>query len=161
MGMIDATQTFAALGHPGRLSVFRMLMRLAPKGARPTEIAQSLGMVQNTLSHHLAELRRCGLIRVERQLYHSVDLGRAEALVDYQVMDCCRGRPALCRGAVARSWGGVVGTAENLSRVKKRHVAGSGVNPCRLGWRATTIPLTHRRFAPIFLYRLPPRSHYI
>lgn len=94
-----ATQTFAALGHPGRLSVFRMLMRLAPQGARPTEIAGTLGMVQNTLSHHLAELERCGLIRAVRKgrsLFYSVDLARAEALVDYLVMDCCRGRPAFC-----------------------------------------------------------------
>lgn len=99
MEMNIATQTFAALGHPGRLSVFRILMRLAPQGARPTEIAQSLGMVQNTLSHHLAELERCGLIRATRQgrsLFYAVDLSRAEALVEYLVMDCCRGRPAFC-----------------------------------------------------------------
>lgn len=97
MELLDATQTFTALGHPGRLSVFRMLMRLAPQGARPTEIADVLSMVPNTLSHHLAELERCGLIRVARQgrsLFYSVDLGRAEALVDYLVIDCCRGRPA-------------------------------------------------------------------
>lgn len=100
MEMIAATQIFAALGHPGRLSVFRMLMRLAPQGARPTEIAQTLGMVQNTLSHHLADLERCGLIRAERQgrsLFYSVDLACTEALVDYLVTDCCRGRPALCQ----------------------------------------------------------------
>lgn len=100
MEMITATQIFAALGHPGRLSVFRMLMRLAPQGARPTEIAQTLGMVQNTLSHHLADLERCGLIRAERQgrsLFYSVDLACTGALVDYLVTDCCRGRPALCQ----------------------------------------------------------------
>lgn len=108
MEINSATRTFAALGHPGRLSVFRLLMRLAPQGARPTEIAQSLGMVQNTLSHHLSELEHCGLIHVERQgrsLLYSVDLARAEALVDYLVMDCCRGRPAFCppelRSAIA------------------------------------------------------------
>ena len=56
MELLDATQTFTALGHPGRLSVFRMLMRLAPQGARPTEIANVLSMVPNTLSHHLADL---------------------------------------------------------------------------------------------------------
>ena len=61
-----ATQTFSALGHPGRLSVFRLLMRLAPQGGRPTEIAEALGMKQNTLSHHLAELEACGLIHCQR-----------------------------------------------------------------------------------------------
>lgn len=96
MEIKDATQSFAALGHPGRLSVFRLLMRLAPQGGRPTEIAESLHMKQNTLSHHLSELERCGLIRCDRQgrsLYYSVDLTRTGGLVDYLVNDCCRGRP--------------------------------------------------------------------
>lgn len=90
-----ATQIFAALGHPGRLSVFRLLMRLAPSGGRPTEMAEVLGLKQNTLSHHLTELEACGLIRSVRQgrsLLYSVQLGQAGALVDYLVHDCCRGR---------------------------------------------------------------------
>ena len=40
-----ATEAFAALSHPGRLAVFRLLMRRVPKGARPTEIAEALGPV--------------------------------------------------------------------------------------------------------------------
>lgn len=96
MEINDAIQSFAALGHPDRLSVFRMLMRLAPQGGRPTEIAEALAMKQNTLSHHLSELEHCGLIRVERQgrsLHYSADLARTGGLVDYLVNDCCRGRP--------------------------------------------------------------------
>jgi protein-tyrosine-phosphatase/DNA-binding transcriptional ArsR family regulator len=98
MEMNIATQTFTALGHPGRLSVFRMLMRLAPQGGRPTEIAEALGLKQNTLSHYLAELETCGLIRSTRQgrsLFYAVDLERTSGLVDYLVNDCCRGRADL------------------------------------------------------------------
>lgn len=98
-----ATQSFIALGHPGRLAVFRMLMRLSPSGGRPTEIAQALGLKQNTLSHYLAELEACGLIRHDRQgrsLFYSVDLTRTAGLVDYLVNDCCRGRAdLLCNGS--------------------------------------------------------------
>lgn len=93
-----ATQTFTALGHPGRLSVFRLLMRLAPQGGRPTEIAEALALKPNTLSHYLGELEACGLIRSERQgrsLFYSVDLTRTAGLVDYLVNDCCRGRADL------------------------------------------------------------------
>ena len=39
-----ATHAFATLGHPGRLAVFRLLMRFAPQGVRPTEIAQALDL---------------------------------------------------------------------------------------------------------------------
>ena len=98
MELDRATQTFMALGHPGRLSVFRMLMRLAPSGGRPTEIAEALGLKQNTLSHYLGELETCGLIRSVRQgrsLFYSVDLTRTAGLVDYLVNDCCRGRADL------------------------------------------------------------------
>lgn len=95
MEMNRATQLFASLGHSGRLSVFRLLMRLHPAGGRPTEIAAALGLKQNTLSHHLSELEACGLVQSQRQgrsLLYSVDLAQASALVDYLVADCCRGR---------------------------------------------------------------------
>jgi arsenate reductase len=107
MELNHATRTFMALGHPGRLSVFRMLMRLAPSGGRPTEIAEALGLKQNTLSHYLGELETCGLIRSVRQgrsLFYSVDLARTAGLVDYLVNDCCRGRAdLLCEAAEERT----------------------------------------------------------
>ncbi len=93
-----ATHAFAALGHPGRLAVLRLLMRFAPQGVRPTEIAASLGLKQNTLSHHLADLAATGLVRVERQgrsLFYSVDLDTTEALIGYLALDVGRARPDL------------------------------------------------------------------
>ena len=53
MEIITATQAFATLGHPGRLAVFRLLMRFAPQGVRPTEIAEALGMPLGTVKSHL------------------------------------------------------------------------------------------------------------
>jgi len=93
-----AAHAFATLGHPGRLAVFRLLMRFAPQGVRPTEIALALGLKQNTLSHHLADLTASGLARVERQgrsLFYAVDLGGAEALIGYLALDVGRARPDL------------------------------------------------------------------
>jgi protein-tyrosine-phosphatase/DNA-binding transcriptional ArsR family regulator len=93
-----AATAFAALGHPGRLSVFRLLMRFAPRGVRPTEIARALGFKQNTLSHHLADLMTAGLVTVARQgrsLRYSVDLDAAEALIGYLALDVGRARPDL------------------------------------------------------------------
>jgi protein-tyrosine-phosphatase/DNA-binding transcriptional ArsR family regulator len=93
-----AAHGFATLGHPGRLAVFRLLMRFVPQGARPTEIAAALGLKQNTLSHHLSDLSASGLVRVERQgrsLVYSVDLEASEALIGYLALDVGRARPDL------------------------------------------------------------------
>lgn len=93
-----ATHAFATLGHPGRLAVFRLLMRFAPQGVRPTEIAEALGLKQNTLSHHLADLTASGLVGVRRQgrsLYYAVDLDATEGLIGYLALDVARGRPDL------------------------------------------------------------------
>ena len=93
-----ASHVFATLGHPGRLAVFRLLMRFAPQGVRPTEIAASLGLKQNTLSHHLADLTASGLIQVTRRgrsLLYSVDLDGTEGLIGYLALDVGRARPDL------------------------------------------------------------------
>jgi ArsR family transcriptional regulator, arsenate/arsenite/antimonite-responsive transcriptional repressor / arsenate reductase (thioredoxin) len=98
MEVTRAVQAFATLGHPGRLGVFRLLMRFAPRGVRPTEIATALGMKPNTLSHHLSDLAAAGLVRVARQgrsLFYAVDLEAAEALVGYVALDVGRARPDL------------------------------------------------------------------
>ncbi|MFZ5708421.1 MAG: helix-turn-helix domain-containing protein [Pseudomonadota bacterium] len=94
----EAATAFSTLGHPGRLAVFRLLMRFAPRGVRPGEIAGALGFRANTLSHHLADLSAAGLVRVERRgrsLRYSVDLDTAEALIGYLALNLGRGRPDL------------------------------------------------------------------
>ena len=93
-----AAHAFATLGHPGRMAVFRLLMRFVPQGVRPTEIAEALGMKQNTLSHHLADLTASGLVqvtRVGRSLYYAVDLDTTEGLIGYLALDVGRARPDL------------------------------------------------------------------
>ena len=80
------------------MAVFRLLMRFAPQGVRPTEIAEALGMKQNTLSHHLADLAASGLVqvtRVGRSLYYAVDLDTTEGLIGYLALDVGRARPDL------------------------------------------------------------------
>ncbi|MBW7057939.1 metalloregulator ArsR/SmtB family transcription factor [Paracoccus bogoriensis] len=103
MERVRAAHAFATLGHPGRLSVFALLMRFAPRGARPTEIAQALGLKPNTLSHHLSDLTGSGLVAVQRQgrsLFYSVDLDMTEALLGYLALDLGRARPGLLQPLV-------------------------------------------------------------
>ena len=98
MESIVAAHAFSTLGHPGRLAVFRLLMRFAPQGVRPTEMTAALGFRPNTLSHHLSDLAAANLIRVERRgrsLYYTVALDAAEELIGYLALDVARARPDL------------------------------------------------------------------
>jgi protein-tyrosine-phosphatase/DNA-binding transcriptional ArsR family regulator len=99
------SHAFATLGHPDRLAVFRLLMRFAPQGVRPTEIAAALGLKPNTLSHHLSDLAAAGLVTVARQgrsLHYAVDLDRTEALIGYLALDVGRARPDLLAPLLTR-----------------------------------------------------------
>src|SRR3546814_22642 len=99
-------EALAALGHPTRLSVFRLLARHAPCGVPATEIADALGVAPNTLSPHLDMLTRTGLIGRERRgrsLLYRLDVEGAGALVDYLAGDCCHGRPDVCAPLHARA----------------------------------------------------------
>jgi protein-tyrosine-phosphatase/DNA-binding transcriptional ArsR family regulator len=101
-----AAHAFATLGHPDRLAVLRLLMRFAPQGVRPTEIAEALGLKQNTLSHHLADLSAAGLVQVDRlgrSLFYRADLDRTEALLGYLAFDLGRARPDLLAPLIAET----------------------------------------------------------
>lgn len=105
MESTTAASLFAALCHPDRLAIVRLLMRFAPRAQRPTEIAQMLGLKKNTLSHHLRELTSTGLLEVTRQgrsLYYSVNQHRAEALISYLVLDVGRARADMLAPLLAR-----------------------------------------------------------
>lgn len=99
MELNEAAHALDALSHPGRLGVFRLLVRRGPEGVRPSEMAEALALKPNTLSVYLSALQQAGLIRSERKgraVYYAAQMGHMGALVDYLVADCCRGRPDLC-----------------------------------------------------------------
>ena len=93
-----AIRAFSALGHDGRLAVFRLLMRHAPHGVRAGEIATALHMRPNTLSSNLGLLEDAGLIRScrdGRAILYCVNLPAAGSLASYFVHNVGRSRPDL------------------------------------------------------------------
>jgi len=56
---------FAALADKTRLQI--TLFLLSKEGATVQEISESLGKSQSLISHHLACLRNCGVVRVEKR----------------------------------------------------------------------------------------------
>lgn len=99
-------EAITALGHPGRLAVFRILARRAPQGVRPSELCGALDLKASTLSVYLSILSRAGLVVSERRgksVYYRINLERVSELTTYLIVDCCRGRPELCVPLAARA----------------------------------------------------------
>ncbi len=98
--MIDSiAEQLATLGHSQRILVFRMLMRRFPDSVPAGELANELGLKPSTLSNYLNALQRAGLITQERSgtsLLYSIDMKNVQQMLDYLVVDCCRGRPDIC-----------------------------------------------------------------
>lgn len=68
---------FKALSNPHRLAIFLRLVSCCPPGTRCVadadarrfvgQLGEELDIASSTLSHHIKELRRSGLLRVERR----------------------------------------------------------------------------------------------
>src|SRR6185369_14302124 len=98
MRNMDA-EVFAALAHDLRLEVFRLLVATLPKGMPAGQIAQRLEVPASTLSAHLAQLERAGLLRSWREqqrILYAIDTAGTQSLVGFLVNDCCGGQPELC-----------------------------------------------------------------
>ena len=96
-----ALEALAALAHPTRLEVFRLLMSHEPEGMCAGALAERLGVPSSTLSSHLAQLERAALLRSRRkgrQIFYAVNVEGTRELLTFLTEDCCRGHPELCFG---------------------------------------------------------------
>lgn len=94
-----ARNSLLALAHETRLDVFQRLMRSDAKGISAGALADAIGVLPNTLSAHLAQLKRAELISVTRKgrsLHYSANEDGIRALLHFLLQDCCDGRPELC-----------------------------------------------------------------
>jgi ArsR family transcriptional regulator, arsenate/arsenite/antimonite-responsive transcriptional repressor len=94
-----AIQAFSALAQEHRLKVFRLLVRHAPHGLPAGHIAAQVGVPASTMSTHLAQLERAGLLRSwreQRRILYAVDTEGIRQLVTFLTEECCGGRPELC-----------------------------------------------------------------
>ena len=90
----SAIEALGALAQEQRLSLFRLLVRAGAKGMAAGAIAEALGIPNSSLSFHLAQLRKAGLILQERQhrsLIYRANYPAMNALVGYLMENCCAG----------------------------------------------------------------------
>ena len=86
MDTFDAVAAFAALSQPTRLEAFRLHQQAGAQGLAAGVIAERLGVVSSTLSHHLGLLERAGLVLTRRDgrfVYYSANPSRAGRLMEF------------------------------------------------------------------------------
>lgn len=101
MDQKGAIGALGALAQETRLALFRLLVTVGPEGLPAGVIADRLGVLPASLSFHLQQLVRAGLItqrRLSRQLIYSAEYGAMNELLAYLTENCC-GRGASCAPA--------------------------------------------------------------
>ena len=94
---MKSTHVIAALGalaHEHRLAIYRLLVTAGTEGLPAGGIADRVGLVPSSLTFHLQNLQRAGLImqrREGRQLIYSTDFGVMNAVLAYLTENCCGG----------------------------------------------------------------------
>ena len=92
----NAIIAFLALGQESRLNIFRLIVQRGDTGLTPSELIEQLGIPNATLSFHLKELTRAGLLLVERQsryLIYRPNTALVQALSGFLLENCCGGKP--------------------------------------------------------------------
>jgi DNA-binding transcriptional ArsR family regulator len=94
-----AISALSALAHPGRLQIFRLLVRAGPDGMAAGGIARATGSLANTLSANLSILAAAGLVsarRDGRSIIYAAGYDRMRDLLGFLMEDCCNGNPEIC-----------------------------------------------------------------
>jgi DNA-binding transcriptional ArsR family regulator len=92
MKSAEVVAALGALAQESRLAVYHLLVRRGPDGYTPGELSAALEIPAPTLSFHLKELQRVGLVLVRREgrkLHYTADFARMRALVAYLSEKCC------------------------------------------------------------------------
>ena len=90
----QAIISLGALAHESRLALFRLLVQAGGNGMPAGAIAEALALPNSSLSFHLAQLTRAGLIqqtRKSRSLIYTANYSAMNCLVGYLIENCCGG----------------------------------------------------------------------
>ncbi|CAN5919429.1 metalloregulator ArsR/SmtB family transcription factor [soil metagenome] len=89
-----AIVSLAALAQTVRLRIFRALVGTGPQGMTPGGLSALLDLPASTLSFHLKELTRSGLVTQEREsrnLIYRPAIDQMNDLLAYLTAHCCQG----------------------------------------------------------------------
>ncbi|SOY57790.1 ArsR/SmtB family transcription factor [Cupriavidus taiwanensis] len=92
----NALAALAALAHSIRLAVFRLLVQAGPAGLPAGRIAEVMEIPASSLSFHLKELHRAGLLTSRqdgRSIIYMAHFDTMNGLLAYLTQNCCGGNP--------------------------------------------------------------------
>jgi ArsR family transcriptional regulator len=92
-------EALGGLAHEYRLAIYRLLVQRGPDGLPAGVIGQRVGLLPSSLTFHLQNLQRAGLIaqrRESRQLIYSADFAVMNGLVGYLTENCCGNSGSQC-----------------------------------------------------------------
>jgi len=85
-------QLFKALADPARVKIMSFLFSSSSGEENGGDLAAALGLTESTVSHHLTQLRRAGLVESERRgmnVYHRPHRDAVQALCAVLDPNCC------------------------------------------------------------------------
>ncbi|MBX5460738.1 MAG: helix-turn-helix transcriptional regulator [Steroidobacteraceae bacterium] len=106
MNSNQAVAALSALAHEHRLGVYRLLVEAGPEGLNAGTIASRLKLPPSSLTFHLQNLHRAGLVtqqRRSRELIYSADFRAMNALIGYLTENCCTGNATCASDCGPRS----------------------------------------------------------
>jgi DNA-binding transcriptional ArsR family regulator len=98
METAQAVEKLAALAQETRLRIFRLLVEAGPEGMNAGAIATALDIPAATLSFHVAQLVRAGLVasrQESRFVFYSTAFTAMDDLIAYLTDNCCNGGTCL------------------------------------------------------------------
>ena len=90
-----AANVFKELGHPVRLTIFKLLVKAGYDGLPVGKIQEQLSIPDSTLSHHISKLVSVDLIKQRRDgrtLCCIPQYGLLNSLIVYLNDECCIGQ---------------------------------------------------------------------
>ena len=104
MELLTAASALGALAHEYRLQAFRLLVQAGPAGLTPGSIAANIGISAASMSFHIKDLLRAGLVQQRhegRQIFYSARFEAMNELIAYLTENCCGGNPCSSMGQPA------------------------------------------------------------
>lgn len=90
----QAITACAALAQDTRMRIVRQLVRAGADGMPSGALAEALGVSAASMSFHLGQLERAGLLTSERQsrsIVYRADYAALGGLIRFLMEDCCSG----------------------------------------------------------------------